>query len=92
MTSCEHAHFGTVKWCIGSLPTCFFLLFVLYNCPNVKYILYESEPYLRMVLMMLIEGSSMASFPGLLTDWMEPSDGKPNLVTAATMTVQLDHL
>ena len=33
--------------------------------------------------MMLIEGSSVASFPGLLTDWMEPSDGRPNLVTTA---------
>ena len=41
--------------------------------------------YLRMVLMTPMDGSSMASLPGLLTDWMDTSDGKPTLVIPASI-------
>ena len=48
----------------------------------------QTITYLRIVLMMPMEGSSMAGLPGLLTDCIEASDGKPTLVTVSITTPQ----
>ena len=42
VTSCEHAHFGTVKWCIGGLTkanSIFTLIFILEAMNNICHII-----------------------------------------------------